>query len=116
MASAAKIVSITPVSRALPCGHPECSATTAELLAQLDGEELLAASSESSNVFNGLVLARAVLLVQLRIRCPSLFDMAQRMGVKKNMIYRWARGIPITEGALRRALQELIFFLDDPRP
>jgi hypothetical protein len=113
MAAAAKIV---PILSAAPCGHPECSAPVAEMLAHLNGEELLAASRETSHVYNGHVLARAVLLMQLRSRCKNLRELAERMGTNKNRVYRWGKGTPATDAALHRGLQELVFFQEDPSP
>lgn len=87
----------------------------AEELAQLTGEEIFAAMRETSNKFNGIVLSKAVVIVQCKVKCLSLNELAKRMDVHKNAIYRYARGGPVTNATLRRALRDLACFLDETK-
>lgn len=82
-------------------------APTAELVAAFTDRELIAASTENSNVFNGLVVSRAVVIVQARTRCFSLFEFGERLGVGKNAIYRMAKGKPTTKGCYERTMRLL---------
>jgi hypothetical protein len=103
MASAAKLA-MFPSAEAL---------TVAEEYALLSGEEILAASQETSRVYNGLVLAKVVLLVQIRLKCKSLSELAKRAGIPKSVIYRHARGAPSSTIISQRMLRDLACFLEE---
>lgn len=105
MATAAKLTLVPP---------PELS--VAEELAHMSGEEILAASQETSKKFNGIVLSKAVLIVQCRVKCLSLSELAKRACVGKNAMYRFARGGPCGNTTLRRALRDLACFLEEQCP
>lgn len=81
-----------------------------ELVARFSGTELLAASRETSKTYNGKVLARALVLVQLRTHCHSLNELGRRFGTGKS-IYHWASERPVSTTFLERGLRELAFFL-----
>jgi hypothetical protein len=108
MATAAKLATL-PAPAA-----PELS--VAEEYALLTSEEIFAASQETSRVYNGHIIAKAILLVQFRIRCRNLSEMAKRLGAPKNVLYRYAKGLPLSDHRLRRALRDLACFLDEQRP
>jgi len=105
MATAAKLALVLP---------PELS--VAEEMALFSGEEMFAASQETSHRFNGMVLAKAVVIVQCRVKCLSLPELAKRASVGKNAMYRYARGGPCTNNTLRRALRDLSCVLDEHLP
>ena len=88
------------------CIDPE-KASPAELVASFSDKELNAAARETSKVLNGLVLARALVIVQARTRCFSLQEFGHRIGVDKGAIYRMAKGRPVTNGCYERTIKLL---------
>lgn len=88
------------------CIDPE-NASPTEIVATFSGEELNAAAGETSNTYNGLVLARALVIVQTRTRCFSLQEFGERLGVGKSAVYRWAKGKPVSPSCYQRALHLL---------
>lgn len=106
MAAAAKLA-----IAAGPCGHPECAVPPAELLATFSGEDLYEAVvlREESPKYNGQVLARAILITQVRTRCRSVRALANHLQVTRSSFYRWARGCPISDTLLHRALLVLVY-------
>jgi hypothetical protein len=91
--------------------------SAAEEYAQLTGEEIFEASRETSKVYNGQVLSRAVVIVQCRIRCRSIRDLARATGIARVTMYRYANGMPKTDGTLRKALRDLAALLaEDGKP
>jgi hypothetical protein len=89
----------------------EDSLSPAELVARFSTEELFAASRETSLQYNGIVLAKALVIVQIRTRCTSLRETVQRIGIGKGTVYRWARGRGLSTPMLERALRQLAFLL-----
>ena len=87
--------------------------SVAEELALLTGAELFDASQETSRVYNGHVIAKAVVIVQIRIHCPSLPDLARRIGVSKSIVYRHAAAHPLSDAMLHRAIRDLAILLDE---
>ena len=85
--------------------------TVQEELAALNGRELLAASKETTNVYNGIVLARACLIVQCRLRCHRPQDLLRHLNGGKARVYRWMRGTPISDSFFERAIRDLAFLL-----
>jgi hypothetical protein len=104
VATAAKLAIVPEPAEAL---------SAAEEYARLSGEEIYAASQETSKKFNGMVLAKAVVLVQCRVKCMNLTDLALLLDVGRVTVYRWARGLPCSESLFRRALRELALLLAD---
>lgn len=102
MATAAKLAFLPP--------PPELS--VAEELALLTGQEMVSASQETSRIYNQ-VIAKAVVIVQIRIHCPSLPDLAKRIGVSKSILYRQAAARPLSDIMLRRALRDLALLLEE---
>lgn len=90
----------------------EDALTPAEVLASLPAEELLLASRETSRVYNGLVLAKAVVIVQTKLRCRFLNLLAHRMDIPTVTLYRWARGGPVSDKGMRHCLRELALTLE----
>src|SRR5271167_4372624 len=90
----------------------EDSHSVAELLAGFTGTELLAAAGETSRIYNGQVLAKAVVLTQVRLRCFSLSALGKRLGIGHVTIYRWAKGMPTSERALFHAIADLASLLE----
>lgn len=82
-------------------------ASPTEIVAAFSDSDLLAASRETSNTFNGLALSRAVVIVQARTRCFSLQEFGQRMGMAKTAMYRWAKGNPVSSACYERAIRLL---------
>src|SRR5271163_4310262 len=68
----------------------EDALSAAEEYALLTGEEIFAASRETSRQYNGIVLAKAVVIVQTRLRCSSLAELGRRLGISRTMICRHA--------------------------
>jgi hypothetical protein len=87
--------------------------SAAEEYARLTGEEIFAASRETSRQFNGIVLARATVIVQTRLRCSSPVELARRMGVGKSIVYRHIAARPISEHLFRRSLRDLAILLEE---
>jgi len=106
MAAAAKLALV-------PAPDPEEALSAAEEYALLSGEEIFAASQETSRIYNGRVLAKAVLLVQTRIQCHSLNELAKCLGIPRQTCYRRARGVPCSANTLHRALRDLAYYLDE---
>lgn len=105
MATAAKLALVPP---------PELS--VAEEYARLTGEELAAASRETSRIYNGIVLARAVVIVQVKLHVSSLSKLARMLNRGTTIVYRWAEGThPIRDTTLEHALRDLVFLLDEHR-
>jgi hypothetical protein len=107
-----------PRSRFAPrftiCDHePNETLSAAEEYALLTGEEIFAASRETSSIFNGRVLARAIVIVQTRIRCLSLPEFAKKMDIPRMTMYRHARGNPCSATVFRRAMRDLAILLDE---
>lgn len=89
------------------CGIDPEKASPAELVASFTDKDLNAAARETSKVFNGLVLARALVIVQARTRCFSLQEFGDRIGVGRNAIYRMAKGKPVTNLWYERTIRLL---------
>ena len=89
--------------------------SAAEEYALLTGEEIFAASRETSRQFNGIVLAKATVIVQTRLRCSSPVELARRMGVGKSIVYRHIAARPISEHLFRRYLRDLAILLEEER-
>jgi hypothetical protein len=87
--------------------------SAAEEYAHLTGEEIFAASRETSKTYNGQVLARAVVIVQCRTHCMSLVNLAKAAGIGRVTMYRYASSKPITDGTLRKALRDLAALLEE---
>lgn len=87
--------------------------SAAEEYAQLTGEEIFAASRETSRVLNGQILAKAIVIVQLRTRCSNLTALASRIGWGRVKIYRGLSGRPINDSVLCHALYDLASFLEE---
>jgi hypothetical protein len=84
-----------------------------EVLARFTGTDLLAASRETSAAYNGIVLAKAVVIVQCRLKILSLAQLAERLGVGKNTMYRWMRGKRMEDRTFHRAILDLALLLDE---
>jgi hypothetical protein len=89
----------------------EDSLSPAELVASFNAAEFLQASRETSSKYNGLVMARALVLVQIRLRCFSVTELARRMGIGRVAVYRWVAAKPMSSGRLERSLKDLAFLL-----
>lgn len=99
------------VAKTIPIPIDENTAPVAELLARFTARELMEAQQETSRQYDGLVLARAVVIVQCRIRCMSIQELARKMGFSRNVLYRWASGSPLGPQFFRRAIRELALLL-----
>jgi len=106
MASAAKLAFLPP-----PIDDDALS--PAELLARMSGQEIFDASQETSRVYNGHVIAKAIVIVQIRVHCPSLPDLARRIGVSKSIVYSHAAAHPLSDAMLHRAIRDLAILLDE---
>jgi|SRR5208282_1323070 len=104
MAAAAKLALVPDVAAG-------GALSVAEEYAQLSGKEILAASQETSRIYNGKVLAHAVVLVQCRIRCLSLSELAKLIGVGRVTIYRYASGKPMADWTFRKSIRDLAALL-----
>jgi hypothetical protein len=88
--------------------------SVAEEYALLTGEEIFAASRETSNQYNGVVLAKAVVIVQTRLRCSSLVELGRRMGVSRGTICRYAGARRMISNQLfHHAIRDLAILLDE---
>jgi hypothetical protein len=95
----------------------EDSTSPAELVAQFSGADLLAASQDTSPQYRGMVIAKAVVIVQTRLRCRNIYTLAKRMGISKSIMFRWATAKPVSSHhRFSRALRELAFQLADSSP
>jgi hypothetical protein len=81
--------------------------SAAEEYALLTGEEIRAASMETSNQYNGIVLAKAVVIVQTRLRCRSLRSLSRLIGRSHSTINRYAKGFPLRESDFQHAMRDL---------
>ena len=89
-----------------PLLHEEFSTPT-EIVASFTGAELLAAQQETSPIYDGIVLSRAVRIVKYRTGM-SLCKIAERMRCSKTTVFRLARGFPcISHKRCERTLAEL---------
>jgi len=104
MAAAAKLALVPDVD----AGE---ALSVAEEYAQLSGKEILAASQETSRIYNGRVLAHAVVIVQCRIHCLSLRELAKLIGMGRVTIYRYASGKPMSDWTFRKAIRDLAALL-----
>jgi hypothetical protein len=102
MATAAKLATIPPAELSV-----------AEEYAQLTGEEIFAASQETSSQYNGIVLAKAIVIVQTRMRCSSLPALARLIGIGKVSMYRYAKARPVPKHVFHRAIRDLAILLDE---
>jgi hypothetical protein len=84
----------------------EDAISAAELVASFTGPELLAASSEISPTYDGLVLAKA-LEITMRLTRLSLMGIAKRMHCSRSQLYRWMHGTYSHRGRLERGIREL---------
>jgi hypothetical protein len=110
VASAAKLALFQGLDRDGRCWTP----TVAEEYDLLTGEDIFAASAETSRIYNAQVLAKAIVIVQTRLRISSLSRMARMLGRGTTIVYRWAEGThPIGATAMEHALRDLIFLLDE---
>ena len=91
----------------------EHALSVAEEYALLTGEEIFAASRETSRQYNGIVLAKAVVIVQTRLRCSSLAELGRRLGISRTMICRHAAAQPISNHSFLRAMRDLAILLDE---
>jgi hypothetical protein len=107
MATAAKLAFLPRPAEAL---------TVAEEYAQLSGEDIFAATRETSKVYNGQVLAKAVLIVQTRMRCSNLTKLASYLGVGRVTAYRWVSGRPVTDYKFSSAMRNLAALLEEADP
>jgi len=83
----------------------------AEILAGCSGAELLALAAETSPVYDGLVLGKALEIAQRRIGLNTL-QIGKRLGVGKSTIYRALLGKPIrNHGRFERGMRELALLL-----
>jgi hypothetical protein len=87
--------------------------SAAEEYALLTGEEIFAASRETSRVYNGLVLAKATVIVQTRIRCSSLKSFAKRLGISRPTLYRHVQAWPISDQIFARSMRDLAILLEE---
>jgi hypothetical protein len=83
------------------------NATPSEIVSTFSDKELFEAARETSDIFNGLVLSRALVIVQARTRCFSLLEFGERLGMGKTSVYRWAKGKPTTAACYERAIRLL---------
>jgi hypothetical protein len=91
--------------------HSAPSAT--EEYALLTGEEIFAASRETSRQFNGIVLAKAIVIVQTRTRCSNLTTLAKQLELGRVTLYRYVTGRPCNDTVFRRMLRDLAILLED---
>jgi TPP-dependent indolepyruvate ferredoxin oxidoreductase alpha subunit len=105
MASAAKIAVLPPPS--------EDRLSSAELVSRFSDAEIFSASQETTRIYNGKVLAKAVIIVQTRTHYSSLRELAKHMGVSKSVIYRQARGLPLSDQMFHRAIRDLALLLEE---
>lgn len=87
--------------------------STAELLARFSGPEIFSASQETSRIFNGCVIAKAVVIVQTLVHCSSLLDLARRLHVSKSTLYRQVKGLPLSDPMFYRAIRDLALLLEE---
>jgi hypothetical protein len=87
--------------------------SVAEEWARLTGEEVFDASRETSPQYNGLVLAKAVVIVQTRLRCHSLSRLGKLTGRGRAVMSRHARGLPLRESAFQHAMRDLAVALSE---
>jgi hypothetical protein len=92
----------------------EDARSVAEILANFSSQDLLNAEKETSTAYNAIVLSKAVVIVQTRIRCSSLKDLARRVGVSRGTISRYAGSTrPISDQLFHHAMRDLAILLDE---
>ena len=91
----------------------EHALSVAEEYALLTGEEIFAASRETSRQYNGIVLAKAVVIVQTRLRCTSLADLGRRLHLSRSMISRHCHAHPISDHHFHRSMSDLAILMEE---
>jgi hypothetical protein len=89
--------------------------SAAEEYALLTGEEIFAASRETSRQYNGVVLAKAVVIVQTRLRCSSLAELGRRLHLSRSMMARHAKALPTSDHHFHRSMSDLAILLEEER-
>jgi hypothetical protein len=109
MTAAAQPAPISPAPLTVDTGalSSENSLTPAELVAAFSATELQIASTEESAKFNGIVLAKAIVIVQTRLRIHSLAILGKRIGVSRRALYYWAMGKPASRHKFEHYIREL---------
>lgn len=97
----------------VPASDPDDRLSSSELVGKFSDLDLLAAARETSKIYNGLVLAKAVAFVQTRLRCSSLSELAKRMGISRPTIYREVNGSPVSDLQFNRKIRELAALLEE---
>ncbi len=84
----------------------------AEIVAGFTGTDLLAASTETSPIYDGLVISKAVAIVQHRLRCRNLLELKKRLNVSKTTLYRAYTAQPVLRHAtFERLMSDLAVLL-----
>ena len=89
----------------------EDALSPAGLVAGFTAVELAECRRETFRAYNGLVLARAVAIVQSRLRCFSRQALARKLQIGHTTIHRWSAGAPVSDRMLERRLLELAALL-----
>jgi hypothetical protein len=88
----------------------EESQSVAELLGSFTGAEMLAASKEISRVYDGIVLAVALRIVQQRTGKTPI-EISRQIGIPRSSLHRWRTGLPRNHRSYECAIRDLAILL-----
>src|SRR5208337_4539860 len=91
----------------------EDALSVAEEYALLTGEEIFAASRETSRQYNGIVLSKAVVIVQVRLRCTSLAELGRHLRISRSVMSRHVSAHPISDHHFHRSMCDLVILMEE---